>query len=85
MPDLQSDTSNSAFKKDAVAFLNLSIVDSNGTEYRLPKGIALRDANGTPLDRALLQQFKSDPDKVYTLTGTIKSAARSTEVLSIPF
>lgn len=79
------DSTTSTFKKDAVAFMNIILVAADGTEYRLPKGIALRDVEGTPLERAILKQWKDDPSTEFKVKADIKSAVKSTDIADITF
>lgn len=51
------------------AYLNLKIVDANGTEYRLSKGVALE--LNRRLDRSLINATKDNPEMEFTLKGVV--------------
>ena len=61
-------TTNSDMKK-ADAFLNLKLVDAEGNVHTLPKGLPLF-ADSRVL-RSLINAAKANPDKEFTLTGTV--------------
>lgn len=69
----------------ADAFLNLTIVGKNGTEYHLPKGIAIY-ADGTAVEKRLMELLKEglaaqlkagNTDNSVQLNLTVKVSLRS--------
>ncbi len=61
-------TTNSDMKK-ADAFLNLKLVDAEGNVHTLPKGLPL--FSDSRVLRSLINAAKANPDKEFTLTGTV--------------
>ena len=49
----------------AVGFLNLKIIQADGTELKLPKGVALRASNR--VENAVHEAMKTNPDAVLTI------------------
>lgn len=54
----------------ADGWLNLSVVASDGTEYRLSSGIPLHVDKR--LERSLINKAKEQPDMKFTLVGVVK-------------
>lgn len=52
----------------AVGFLNLKIIQADGSEVKLPKGVALRASNR--IENAVHEAMKSNPDAVLTIHAT---------------
>lgn len=55
--------------KKADAFLNLKLVDSEGTVHNLPKGLAL--FNDNRVMRSLINAAGINADREFTFTGTV--------------
>ena len=55
--------------KKADAFLNLKLVAADGQEYNLPTGLALHIDK--LVSRSIINAAKANPDRVFTLTGTV--------------
>ena len=58
----------------ADAFLNIALVDDNGVEYNLPKGLPLRA--GTPIYDFLIGLMETQPDVKLNFTGQVHSATK---------
>ena len=68
------------YKKDAVAFLNVSLVSKSGATVKLPKGLALR-ADGSAVEQKILELWLANPDHEFTVVAEVKSAEKSTAAL----
>tara|TARA_B100000929_G_scaffold108179_1_gene85701 strand:- start:8122 stop:8388 length:267 start_codon:yes stop_codon:yes gene_type:complete len=63
----QSTRQSNANQPDA--YLNLVVVDAQGNEHRLSRGVALEISR--KLDRSLINAAKSNPEAVFQLKGTV--------------
>lgn len=62
-------------------YLNLKLVDAQGNEHNINQGIALGGKSEKRISPSLIKAFEIDPERAFTITGTIKSA--ETEVIDI--
>lgn len=67
----------------AEAWLNVEIIDAKGNSHRLRAGIPLSSLDVT--ERSLIKKFATDPDKVHSLTGTVRLAIDHAELPDIAF
>lgn len=60
-------SANNANQPDA--YLNLVVVDAQGNEHRLSKGVALQVSR--QLDRSLINATEKNPEATFELRGTV--------------
>ena len=76
-----SDNGGRNFER-AVGFINISILNADGSEVKMPKGVALRMSN--KVERGLYEYLEANPDAVIQFNGKYQVADDTTTEFALP-